>query len=104
MTTPRETRVRGRRRMIWIAVIILFGALVLPLSGYVYVAINEAIAATSAAEQQQQTNPRANYWRAIREGNEGYTAASGPYTTSVLIQTGGQNWRQLRTGPVIGTL
>lgn len=104
MTTPRETRVRGRRRMIWIAVIILFGALVLPLSGYVYVAINEAIAATSAAEQQQQTNPRANYWRAIREGNEGYTAASGPYTTSVLIQNGGQNWRQLRNGPVIGTL
>ncbi len=100
MTTPGETR--ARRRTIWSAIIILFGALVLPLFGYVYVAVNEAIAASSAAEQQ--TNPRANYWRAVRQGNEGYTAASGPYTTGVLIQNGGQNWRQLRNGPVAGVL
>jgi formate dehydrogenase subunit gamma len=100
MTTPGLMRAR-RRRMIWSAVIILIGALVLPLSGYVYIAINDAIAASAA---EQQTNPRANYWRAVREGNDGYTAASGPYTTSVLIQNGGQNWRQLRNGPVASVL
>lgn len=97
MTTSRISPAR-KRRMIWSAIIILLGALVLPLSGYVYVAVHDAMAASSAAEQQ--TNPRANYWRAVREGYDGYTAASGPYTTSVLIQNGGQNWRQLRNGPV----
>lgn len=103
MTTPRTTRAASaRRRMIWSAVIMLLGALVLPLSGYVYVAMSDAVAEPSAAEQQ--TNPRANYWRAVREGYDGYTAASGPYTTNVLIQNGGQNWRQLRNGPVAGIL
>lgn len=103
MTTPRTTRAASaRRRTIWSAAAILIGALVLPLSGYVYVALSEAIAEPSAAEQQ--TNPRANYWRAVREGYAGYTAASGPYTTNVLIQNGGQNWRQLRNGPVAGIL
>jgi len=102
MTTPRTTRAASARRMIWSAVIILVGALVLPLSGYVYVAMSDAVAEPSAAEQQ--TNPRANYWRAVREGYDGYTAASGPYTTNVLIQNGGQNWRQLRNGPVAGIL
>lgn len=95
---------RRRRTMAWSIAIILVGAMVLPLTGYVYVAIDSAFAqqatpdARSAADQQ--TNPRANYWRAVRQGYDGYTAASGPYTTNVLIQNGGQNWRQLRNGPV----
>jgi formate dehydrogenase subunit gamma len=83
-------------------------AMALPLTGYVYV----ALAATPAEQPKaappsaadQQTNPRANYWRAVRQGYEGYTAASGPYTTNVLIQNGGQNWRQIRNGPVSNAL
>ena len=98
MTDP--TARRRVRIVLWSAVAIVVGALLAPLTGYVYVAIDKAVAQASAAEQQ--TNPRANYWRAVREGYEGYTAASGPYTTNVLIQNGGQNWRQLRNGPVTG--
>ncbi|HEY8555372.1 MAG TPA: formate dehydrogenase subunit gamma [Burkholderiales bacterium] len=98
---------RRRRAMAWSMALILIGAMVLPLTGYVYVAISDAYAqqATSGgdgAAAGPQTNPRANYWRAVRQGYEGYTAASGPYTTNVLIQNGGQNWRQLRNGPVAG--
>lgn len=95
---------RRRRMMLWSILLILAGAMVLPLTGYLYVAINDAVAqqakpdTPSAADQQ--TNPRANYWRAVREGNDGYTAASGPYTSNVLIQNGGQNWRQLRNDVV----
>lgn len=96
---------RRRRAMIWSIAIMLIGAMVLPLTGYVYVAVDSAFAAQQGAAEgskADQTNPRANYWRAVREGFQGYTAASGPYTTNVLIQNGGQNWRQLRDGPVEG--
>jgi formate dehydrogenase subunit gamma len=73
--------------------IILGGAILLPLGGYVY----SGLSAQAAAEEQ--SNPRANYWRAVRDGNAGYTAVTGP-ETGVLIQNGGQNWRQTRNGPV----
>ncbi len=79
---------------------VLVAALSLPFIAYVSDAT--VVAASSAAEEQ--TNPRANYWRAVRGGGEGYTAASGPYTTNTLIQNGGQNWRQIRNGPVASVL
>lgn len=94
---------RRKRSMLWSIAIILVGAMAAPLSGYLYVAVNPAYAQQAAPEKPaaaDQTNPRANYWRAVRQGYGGYTAASGPYTTNVLIQNGGQNWRQLRNGPV----
>ena len=96
---PSPTRRRRWRTFLWSLVLILAGAMVLPLGGYVYVAFKTAYAQSSATDQQQ-TNPRANYWRAVRDGTRGYTSASGPYTTNVLIQNGGQNWREIRNGPV----
>ena len=51
---------------------------------------------TFAAET---TNPIADYYRKVREGLSGYTAVTGQ-ETSVLIQGSGQNWRQLRNGPI----
>jgi formate dehydrogenase subunit gamma len=101
---PKARWPRRRRMMAWSIAMILIGAMVLPLTGYVYVAIDNAFAQQGAKESpsaaEQQTNPRANYWRAVRDGYDGYTAASGPYTTDVLVQNGGQNWRQLRDGRV----
>ncbi len=47
----------------------------------------------------QESNPRADYWREVRKGIHGYSAVKGQ-ETDVLIQTAGQNWRQLRNGPV----
>lgn len=54
---------------------------------------------TAQAEFKNDTNPRANYWRAVREGATGYTTEKGQETTT-LIQNGGENWRQIRNGPV----
>ncbi len=101
-----QARQRRRRRAAHLSLAtILVGALLFPLGGYVYVqTVHAAKEQPAAAAADQQTNPRANYWRAVREGFGGYTAASGPYTTDVLIQNGGQNWRQLRNGPVAGAL
>ena len=84
---------RRKRIALWTSAIILVGVVVLPLGGYLYTGL------TAQAAAEEQTNPRANYWRAIREGNTGYTAVVGQ-ETNVLIQNGGQNWRQTRNGPV----
>jgi formate dehydrogenase subunit gamma len=84
---------RQRRLAVWTFVILLLGIFVLPLGSYVYTGLS----AQAAAEKQ--SNPRANYWRAVRDGVSGYSAVQGP-ETNVLIQNGGQNWRQARNGPV----
>lgn len=46
-------------------------------------------------------NPRANFWRAVRVGEPG-TTTSASEGHKVLIQNGGQNWRQIRNGPIAG--
>ncbi len=80
---------------LWSVALLVGGATLLPLTGYVYVDLVSAQAADT-----DPSNPRANYWRSVREGNAGYVASRGPYTTNVLIQNGGQNWRQIRNGPI----
>ncbi len=47
----------------------------------------------------ETSNPIADYWRKVREGISGYSAVTGQ-ETDILIQGAGQNWRQLRNGPV----
>jgi len=87
---------RRTRIMLWSLAVILCGSLVLPLTGYVYVGLT----GTSHAQSQEEGNPRADFWGAVRKSSEGYVASQGPYTTNTLIQNGGQNWRQYRNGPL----
>lgn len=94
LTSRTRFSTRRMRAMIWSLVIIVAGAIVFPSLGYVYTAINPV-----QAQATEDSNPRANYWRAVREGNVGYSAVRGQ-ETNVLIQNGGQNWRQLRNGPI----
>ncbi len=86
--------VRRKRLAVWTFALFAAAIVLLPLGSYVYTAVSPAQAAA-----EKQTNPRANYWRAVRDGNQGYTAVRGQ-ETGVLIQNGGQNWRQARNGPV----
>lgn len=95
MAKQRKIISRHARIVLWSVVAIMLGATLLPLTGYLYVGITNA-----TAQATEDANPRANYWRAVREGNEGYVASRGPYTTNTLIQNGGQNWRQIRNGPI----
>jgi len=94
---PDSKSARHKSIMIKSFLVILVGAMALPLFGYLYAYMSPQSVQAAA---KQETNPRANFWRVVREGNQGYTSASGPYTTEVLIQNGGENWRNLRNGPV----
>jgi len=89
--TTAERRRRYRRITFGTLALMLALAVLLPLGGYVYVGIEEA-----RAQSVEQTNPRANYWREVRRGSEGYTSVQGQ-ETGVLIHDG-QNWRQIRNG------
>lgn len=87
-----------RRATLWALVVILIGAMTAPLAGYLYVG---AVSAQEAEEATRDTpdNPRSEYWRAVREGQAGYSTAQDP-AARTLIQNGGENWRQLRNGPL----
>jgi formate dehydrogenase subunit gamma len=99
-TSNRGRRARYKRITLWFIAIIVLGAMLLPTGSYVYTGIQEAQA------QIKDTNPRANYWRAVRDGQGGYSAVTGKSMdgevvnteTSMLINNGGQNWRQVRNG------
>jgi len=71
----------------------LLAIFLLPMTGYISTGF------ATADQEVQQTNPRADYWRLVRDNSEGYSAVTGRETNE-LIQSSGQNWRQLRNGPI----
>lgn len=86
--------VTKRTRKSLIALMVMLLAIVLmPLSGYLYVSLVEA---DTTAEQ---TNPRADTWRQARQNVKGISTVKGQEANE-LIQGAGQNWRQLRNGPM----
>jgi len=92
--TAAADRKRRRRRMMGMTLIgMLAAAICLPLGFWLAAQVlPESLAYESAAG-----NPRANYWRAVREGAAGYSAVPGQ-ERGVLIENGGENWRQIRNG------
>ena len=102
---------RRLRSMLLGTVLLAVTAMVLPLSGYVWSAAHaedQVKQSTMAAADKAETdsaNARAEYWREVRGGSPGYSAVQGQ-ETDVLIQSGGETWRQIRNGPVakIGAL
>lgn len=96
--------VRKRRRKhriaIWSVVAIIGLALALPMISYTsHWMGSEAIAQEAGAA----TNPRSNYWRAVKEGVSGYSAVKGQ-ESNVLIQLNGTDWQQMRDGPIASKL
>jgi formate dehydrogenase subunit gamma len=85
--------------MLWSVVLIAAGGMLLPLTAYIW---TSAVQAQDSAEQAQADgkNPRSEYWREVRDAGQGYTAVRGQ-ETDVLIQSGGQVWREVRNGPVM---
>ncbi|MEJ2061242.1 MAG: formate dehydrogenase subunit gamma [Gammaproteobacteria bacterium] len=78
--------------------LLLTGAVALALCVPLLIPLAVSQAQTSA-QGAQTDNPRAGFWREVRHGDVGYTTADTP-DADVLIQNGGQNWRQLRNGPI----
>ena len=78
--------------------IMLLAIVLLPMTGY----ISTGFADTEIKQVEikvEKTNPRADYWRAVRNNTAGYTAVKGR-ETGELIQGSGEVWRQLRNGPI----
>lgn len=96
-TITRKSRSRRRIALVTVALSMLL-AMALPLTGYIAHDAGLAWAQSDDAEKEA-VNSRAEYWRAVRQGTEGYSAVSGP-EAGVLIQNGGENWRNVRNGPV----
>ncbi len=93
---------RDRRRIVLVAIAIsLLAAMVLPLTGYLaYETGLVQVAAAQEDKKEDEANPRAEYWRAVRGGVEGYSAVSGP-EAGVLIQSEGEEWRQARNDTIL---
>lgn len=103
--TPRSKAAFRRRSIVWSFFAVLLLAVALPFTGYLAVetgAVSPAAAQTEsrAFSEDRATNPRSDTWRHARADGEGTTAASGPYVVNNLINNIGQNWRQIRNGPI----
>ena len=46
---------------------------------------------------EEMKNPRGNFWREVRQGTPGFTTVTSQ-GQKVLIQNGGENWREIRNG------
>ena len=71
LTDKKERGRQYRRRMLWSAIVIVAGAMLAPLAWYALAPIPTAQA---QAQAQDDNNPRANYWRAVRGGDAGWIA------------------------------
>lgn len=89
---PIAARRRRKKVALWSLFVLLAAVLAAPFTAYL---LPEDVLAQTA----QETNERANFWRAVRQGERGYSAVKGP-EADVLINNEGQNWRALRNGPV----
>jgi formate dehydrogenase subunit gamma len=101
-------RAKHLRAMLWSLVLIAVGAMVLPLTAYVWTAAVQAQeAADEASGKADETvvDPRMTTLSEGRDSEPGYTPTRGQ-ETNILIQRRGQDWRELRNGPVkwIGAL
>lgn len=93
-----QDRKLWRRRGVWISLLAMVLTITLaPLSGLLLVdgPLQTAVAQTGA----QEFNERSEFWRAVRQGEAGFSTTQGR-EAGVLIQHQGENWRQLREGPI----
>jgi len=77
MKTLTNTRLNGYLTLATVLLVLLGGAFLLLAVG------------------TDSVNPRADFWRLVRHGVPGYTAVSSE-GHSILIQNGGENWREVR--------
>lgn len=87
---------RRKRMMGWTFLFMILSVVLLPLGSYVY---TDLVATAQADGNATTTNPRSNYWRAVRDGQAGYSTNKA-VEANVLIQSAGENWRNLRNGPL----
>lgn len=84
---------KRKKMMLWSSIIIVLAIMLLPMTGYI------ATGFATAESEEAKTNPRADFWRQVRDNTDGYSAVTGRESNE-LIQSSGQNWLDLRNGPL----
>jgi formate dehydrogenase subunit gamma len=76
-------------------------SLAAPFTGLLFSGDGVAIAQEKEALSGSfgDSNPRANFWDAVRNGEAGRSQVRG-VDSGMLINNGGENWRQMRNGPI----
>lgn len=98
--TAQESLARRKKSMFWTFCLVLVLSMALPLGAYLVAPGAVAQPSGERFSEERATNPRSDTWRYARADGEGFTTASGPYVTNQLISNIGENWRQMRNGPV----
>ncbi len=92
-----STRLK-RKIAIWSIAAVVSLSIMLPLGNQgLYWLSGTAIAQEQLADAS--SNPRSNFWRAVRDGNEGYSSVKGE-GANVLVASGGNAWREARNGAI----
>jgi formate dehydrogenase subunit gamma len=94
--TP-ERKLRLRKLLGYTVLGIIVAALLLPLGYWGAAKVIPGLQAYAETTEAGAgvVNPRSNYWRAVREGQQGTSKVRGQ-ERGILIQHGGENWRQIR--------
>ena len=97
MGRPQKFPMKGAKARTVAAVLGLFT--LAAVAGAHFSAAGLELHRAQAAEGPEGSNPRANFWRVVREGAIGTSTVQGQ-ERGTLIQNGGQNWREIRNGLV----
>jgi len=84
--------------MIWSLAFIVVAGISLPTASVLLE--GAGLTSTAHAQIQDGNNQRSNFWRAVRQGDSGYSSIKGPESGN-LINDGGQAWKESRTGNTI---
>lgn len=101
MQSKQDRRRKTLRRIGLMTLFVMVAAMVVPLSGYVYVAMAQETEQVQAQAEQDwaTTNPRSEVWRQARQATEGVTRSQSP-GANVLMTSSGETFRQIRNGPI----
>jgi len=100
---PKSKMSKARRRKIaiWSTFLVLSLSIALPLASYSVHWLGMSASAQDAGNAA--VNPKSGFWRAIRGGEPGYSAVKGE-GANVLVQSGGEAWRQARQSPLLNKI
>ncbi len=98
MAKSKMSKSKRRKIALWSTFLVLSLSLALPLASY---SIHWLGASASAQDASNAAvNPKSKFWKQVRGGAEGYSAVKGE-GANVLVQSGGEDWRQFREGPIM---
>jgi len=95
------SKARRRRIAIWSTFLVISLSIALPLASYSVHWLGMSASAQDASKAA--VNPKSAFWKAVRGGEPGYSAVKGE-GANVLVQSGGEDWRQFRDSPLLNKL